>query len=118
MSNNGETIQELGYDSWLQLYEELVLGDIHILEQVRLVYPTPPVNPMETGQAPVKPETKEDVILELDYVRSMAFQEIYPGLPLREEIEENLSRISNGIVTVQDANPINNFLNKLPTRAR
>lgn len=95
-------INELGFDTWFELYEFLKAANLHHDKQAALVWPDEP-----------------EKIVYLEHVKAMAFDEIYTTLPQVGAIEvlHDLV-ISLRLETCnEDRTPILQFLNKVTTRA-
>lgn len=95
-------IQDLGYTSWVELYADLVVGDMHNRDAVGLVW--------EGGD-------RAELAITLDEIRSMAFLEIYPALPLRVSLEV-VRDIVQDEPNIKQRQVLLEFLNKIPTRSQ
>lgn len=94
-----QKIEELGFDTWLELYETLKAANVHQHKEAALEWPG---------------GTTE--IVSLEHVRSRAFEEIYPILPQVGAIEVMASVIQDESIE-KHRRLIGELLKKIPTRA-
>lgn len=97
-----KNLNEIGFDTWLQLYETLKAANLHTHKEALLEWPD---GPAETVQ--------------LEFIKARAFEEIYPTLPQVGAIEvlHDLVVSLRLETTNEDRTPILEFLNKITTRA-
>lgn len=90
-------LNNIGYDSWLQLYEELVSEGLEREDEIILEWTA------EEKHPPVE--------ISLDFIRSMAFLELYATLPLASSVD-----IVKNLITEGNCSQVVSFLNNLKTR--
>ena len=94
-------IQELGFDTWLDLYKQIEQEGNHNLEKVVLEWP---------------PEVNEPVvIIKLCTIKANAFDEIYQSLPV-EGTAESVIDLLTGELTGAEQNQIVRMIKRLPTK--
>lgn len=101
-------IDELGYNTWLELYESLI--DQGLQDEQKVVLSWKGTN---------EPD-RLDATVYIQQIRAAAFIEIYDKLPLKGTIEvmNDLLDNANEAVVNKFTSPVQEFLTKLPTRAQ
>jgi hypothetical protein len=99
-------IQNLGFNSWLELYEWCRENGVHMEPTVTLTWPE------EDGIK--RPEVK----LTLMQIRSSAFEELYLALPAEKarDVVKDLLKVDEDLKP-EDIRTVNNFITNLITRA-
>lgn len=97
-------IDDLGYPSWLACYEELVLEDLHTQPAIEFQW--------DPHDYPGSNKT-----VEMDRIKSGAFDEIFPLLPTTAAMQVMLDVI-NSEPDIQQRQLLLEFFNKIPTRAQ
>lgn len=101
-------LAELGYTSWLELYEAMAAQGLQDEQKVTLSW--------EGTDESDRP----DAVVYMSQIKAGAFAEIYPALPLKATIEvmNDLLDNANEAVVNKFTSPVQEFLNKIPTRAQ
>lgn len=110
-------IQDLGYQSWMELYHELEAKEL-LDGKIIQIHETDPaivgaVNDKDLGASLQAP----GIDICVDYVRARAFEELYHKLPLSESVEV-LIDLLNDPKFDDDVLTVIIFLKKLQTRAK
>jgi hypothetical protein len=97
-------IDDLGYPTWLACFEELVLEDLHNQPAIEFQW--------DPHDYPGSNKT-----VEMDRIKSGAFDEIFPNLPTVGAMQVMLDVI-NSEPSIQQRQLLLEFFNKIPTRAQ
>lgn len=123
MANNLSAIeiQELGFSSWMELFEWLKEQGLQDDKTFTLTWENQVVSEertVETGEEDVRieQEIRPDVTLPTNLVKARAFQELYDSLPTKKALEVVDDLIFAEEKVQADLDTIQTFLNNLPTR--
>lgn len=97
-------IDDLGYKTWLECYEDLVQENLH--EQPAIEFQWDPHD---------YPGSNKTV--DMDRIKSGAFDDIFPNLPTKAAMEVILEIVTEN-ETIAQRQLLIEFLNKIPTRAQ
>lgn len=102
-------ITDLGFNTWLELYHHLQEAGLADEPRIALEYPADPPDP-GTVEIPTVTQ-RPDVILDMNFIRSQVFGEIYPLLPTVDALHVVLN-----LAQTHHEPALREFLNKIPTR--
>lgn len=111
-------IQDLGFASWLELYEWLKEQALQDQAKITLTWPKPPPSPIADAlDLPLPDEERPDVTLAVNTIRAKAFQELYDSLPTKKSLDVVEAIIFAEEKVQMDVETIQTFLKNLPTRS-
>lgn len=91
-------LESTGYESWLELFEDMVDQNLASEPEIVLTWPG---------------DDMDDLKISMDHIRARAFEEVYPSLPLQASKDVVLDMFENG-QSVQSAE----FIKNLKTRRK
>lgn len=115
-------ITELGFDTWLELYDWLRLQNLHTEEKVVLTWPAAASDmhgpePGGNSEEEDELEGKADLTIHLNTIRAHAFTELYEKLPTRDVLAVIKDLIHGpGTSTKTEIDVAVKFFDNLPTR--
>lgn len=109
------TAEQLGLESWLDLYRELVQKGLHTEQRIALDYPAEPEEPSDADNLEIPKALKKpkDVIVEVSYIRSMAFLDLFEQLPSKDAIKVIIDLLMESCT---EFSTVFAFLKKIPTK--
>jgi len=107
MQTKNYELEELGLESWLELFQILAAEDLLKEKTVILFWPN---EPRENG------DPDEELPIETVYILMRAFTELYQRLPLRGTVEFMIDEILSAEPGAKMDDHLVSFLRKLPTR--
>lgn len=111
-------IHELGFDTWLELYEYLESQNLQLETRICLFWPPEEEVVIEEISDMKKLKEQKEIYLETDFIRAQAFRELWISTPLKKNVETlifKLNQIHDRVLIRQEAAK---FLNQLKTRTR
>lgn len=112
-------LKTLGFPSWLALYTFLRENGHHQSDRVRIIQAREAAiaaggeEPIPSPHGPVLDTT---VLVDVEYVKARAFEELYSALPSRETLDILVEIAQEATVRTPDCRLITTFLTKQPTR--
>ena len=97
-------IDDLGYPSWLECYEDLVKEELQ--DQPAIEFQWDPHD-----------YPGSNMTVDMDRIKSGAFDDIFPNLPTKDAMQVMLDIIESD-PTIKQRQLLLEFLNKIPTRAQ
>lgn len=97
-------IEDVGYASWVECYEDLVKEDLQ--NQAAIEFQWDPYD-----------YPGSSMVIEMDRIKSGAFDEIFPNLPTKDAMQVMLAIIDEDY-TIKQRQLLLEFLNRIPTRTK
>lgn len=113
-------IEDLGFSSWLELYQWLNGQEMLTDDRVTLVYaPEIGYDIVVTEVADItklREQKHKEITLRTDYIRDRTITELSQPLPLKSSVEVIIDLLNNPEPSDADLLTVVNFLKKLKTR--
>lgn len=117
MTQQPVEVQELGFDSWFELYEWVKEQGLEEQAKITLTWPKPPPSPISDAlDLPVPDDERPDVTLALNTIRANAFREVYPTLLSKSKKEIFYDMLKLPTLTRREIDLIRVAIANLPTK--
>ena len=112
-------IKDLGFTDWVSLYNFIKAENLHNEQRIALVFPVADEPTIMESVAPVVLPKPREVVLDLEFIQSNAFAELYSRLPTMAAVETVAALVQgvDKIIGKKNSQPVLEFLNKIPTRS-